>query len=569
MGSVSLALVARIGREDCSRTKHDPCFSKWQVLVGPSDWEDHSLGKEGVARYRVHNLPTETGPGLYELGIAVSSTHKLDSDDVVVVYIGQADNVRTRLQRYGRSGAHLNNPNYCEPGHFDDIFSRGYPIVYRWAPMKSKAGALKAEARLLDKFDYAWNKGSNVRRRHDDVLKKLNKVPSRNIQFPLFIRKSSNFVPQVFKFSKSQPKLVLDRQGAEDVTLKYIKKNSPEMYKAGRVVSSERSEVSLPFICGVELGNGDLCTSQPVMGRMRCEEHKGLKVNGNISRSDKKVNTRVYGEDSSSSTIDDREYGSSVCGARTPSGSYCTRPVKGNTSCWQHSVHVSDRDSTISSGNVSDYEGASPCGASTQDGSYCRRQVKGGGKCRQHSVHAQVNGGPELLPSVHVRDSSISSPYDWKCEGTSLCGASTQNGSYCSRQVKGGGRCWQHSSVHAQVNGGLRLLPYGYVSDRDSSISSPYDWKCEGTSLCGASTQNGSYCRRQVKGGGRCRQHSVHAQVNGGQRLLPSLHVSDRDSSISSRNDWKCEGTSLCGASTRNGSHCRRKVMGGGRCWQH
>ncbi|KAK2645414.1 hypothetical protein Ddye_020609 [Dipteronia dyeriana] len=520
MGTVQLdVVVARIDREDCSRTKHDPCFSKWQVLVGDSDWEDHSLGREGVARYRVHNLPADTGPGVYELGIAVSSTHKLDSDGVVVVYIGQTDYVRTRLQYYGRSGAHLNNPSHCglksEPGLFEDIFSRGFPVVYRWAPMKSKADALKVEAQLLERFDYAWNKGSNVRRRHDDVLRKLNKVPSRNIQLPKFMRKiirfsqkpmgieiketkqlsleqkfrnyadekSNNFLAQVFKYSKSQPKLVLDRQGAEDRTL-----NSPEMYKSGRVVSSERSAASMPLniICGVELGDGYLCSIQPVMGRMRCEEHKGLKVNGNFSRSDKKVNTHVSG------TFEDREYGSSVRGARTLNGSYCTRPVKGNTSCWQHSTQVSD----ISSSNVSEYGGASFCGASTQDGSYCRRQVKGGGRCWQHSVHAPVNGGPELLPSVHVsdRDSSISSPYDRKCEGASLCGASTRDGSYCRREVKGGGRCWQHS-VHAQVNGGTRLL------------SSLHDRKYEGTSLCGASTRNGSCCRRQVKGGGRCWQH--------------------------------------------------------------
>ncbi|KAK1562994.1 hypothetical protein Q3G72_020499 [Acer saccharum] len=408
MGAVRLDVVARIDRENCSRTKHDPCFSKWQVLVGPSDWEDHSLGKEGVARYRVHNLPTVPVPDFMSLC-------------------------------YGRSGAHLNNPNHCglksEPGHFEDIFSRGYPIVYRWAPMKSKADALKVETQLLDRFDYAWNKGSNVRHHHDDVLRKLDKVPSRNIQFPRFIRKiirfsqkpmgieiketkqlsleqkfsnyadekSNNFFPQGFKFSKSQPKLVLDRQGAEDRTLNYNKKNSPEMYKAGRVVSSERS--------------------------------------------DEKVNTPVYGEDSNSSTFDDRKYGSSVCGARTLGGSYCTRPVKGNTSCWQHSVQISDsRDSTISSSNVSEYGGASLCGASTQNGSYCSRLVKGGGSCWQHSVHAQVNGGPGLLPSLHVsyRDSSISSRTDWKCEGTSPCGASTRNGSRCRRQVKGGGRCWQH-----------------------------------------------------------------------------------------------------------------------------
>lgn len=124
----------------------------FQVLVGPSDWENYSQGKEGAARYRVHNLPTTSGPGLYELGIAVSCSGlghdvgKLGPDDIVVVYLGQADNVRSRLQRYGRSGAHLGNNHstghWNDPeadsrskglGLFEEIFSRGHSIVYRWA----------------------------------------------------------------------------------------------------------------------------------------------------------------------------------------------------------------------------------------------------------------------------------------------------------------------------------------------------------------------------------------------------------------------------------------------------
>lgn len=124
-----------------------------QILVGPSDWEDYTLGKEGAERYRVYNLPKDSGPGVYELGIAVSRTGlgreigKLDPERIVVVYLGQADSVRTRLQRYGRSGAHLGNsystgfPNDCKtalqkgPGLFEEILLRGYPIVFRWAPV--------------------------------------------------------------------------------------------------------------------------------------------------------------------------------------------------------------------------------------------------------------------------------------------------------------------------------------------------------------------------------------------------------------------------------------------------
>ena len=129
-----------------------------QILIGPSDWEDYLRGKEGSARYRIHNLPEKLSPGVYELGIAVSriglgrKVYKLDPDRIVVVYLGKADDVRTRLQQYGRTGAHLSNncltsdPDDRNPacihkgkGFFEEIFSQGYPIIYRWAPVSTYA----------------------------------------------------------------------------------------------------------------------------------------------------------------------------------------------------------------------------------------------------------------------------------------------------------------------------------------------------------------------------------------------------------------------------------------------
>lgn len=123
------------------------------MLIGPSDWEDYSEGKEGSARYRIHNLPEKSCPGVYELAIAVSSSalgrgiYKLAPDRIVVVYLGQADNVRARLQHYGRSGSHLGNSGCfdysidasIQKGRplFREIFSQGYPIVYRWAPVST------------------------------------------------------------------------------------------------------------------------------------------------------------------------------------------------------------------------------------------------------------------------------------------------------------------------------------------------------------------------------------------------------------------------------------------------
>lgn len=101
-----------------------PC----QILIGALDWKDHSAGKEGAERYTTQNLPTYTSPGVYELGIAVATSA------VIPVYLGQADNVRGRVQSYGRHGAHLQNPPLLL---FSDIFSRGFPIVYRWAPVSN------------------------------------------------------------------------------------------------------------------------------------------------------------------------------------------------------------------------------------------------------------------------------------------------------------------------------------------------------------------------------------------------------------------------------------------------
>jgi hypothetical protein len=73
---------------------------------------------------------------------------KLDPDRVIVTYLGQADNVKARLQQYGRTGAHLGKFNGCpndsksvclqkEPGLFEETFSNGYPIVFRWVPVST------------------------------------------------------------------------------------------------------------------------------------------------------------------------------------------------------------------------------------------------------------------------------------------------------------------------------------------------------------------------------------------------------------------------------------------------
>ncbi|GAU33540.1 hypothetical protein TSUD_143330 [Trifolium subterraneum] len=97
--------------------------------------------------YRIHNLPRDDGPGVYELGVVVMTSgfgrkiFKLTTDPrrVVVVYLGEAGNVKTRLQCYGRDGAHLGGCSSYESSDqmgrslFHEIFFQGFPIVYRWA----------------------------------------------------------------------------------------------------------------------------------------------------------------------------------------------------------------------------------------------------------------------------------------------------------------------------------------------------------------------------------------------------------------------------------------------------
>ncbi|KAL2480253.1 effector of transcription2 [Abeliophyllum distichum] len=365
---VDLSMGARLKREDCQRTKHDSAFSHWKILIGPSDWEGYLLGKEGVEKYRTNNLPNCTSsPGVYELGIAISGhqsgqdARKLDPSRIIPVYLGQADNVRTRLQQYGRGGAHLENgcstdeSTNCQiisahkgPGLFMQIFSKGFSIVYRWAPMKTKRDAERTEAQLLDKFDYAWNKGSNGTRRPKDILKKLDRR-SRESQFSLIAKKLQYF-PQKQEGIKIKP------------CEPYLLENGSDMDSTGifsRIFKLGRSRPRLvpmksgfsddcTSICGVATGRGSICTKPPVKGRKRCVEHKGMKVNGVNSKLTTEENTLSVPASIGSGIITNthrpdafehpaNKKFSPICGVILGNGSPCGRePVRGNKRCLAH-----------------------------------------------------------------------------------------------------------------------------------------------------------------------------------------------------------------------------------------
>ncbi|KAI3447107.1 hypothetical protein Pfo_003772 [Paulownia fortunei] len=307
--ATSIATIGRLKREDFSHLHrhHRKAFTAWKILIGASDWKDYSMGKEGAEKYRTQNLPNSTScPGVYELGIATlvlprpgRESRKLGSSSVVPVYVGQADNVRTRLQQYGRHGAHLENgsPNeeftHCPsvsslqgPGLFSGIFSKGSSIVYRLAPMKSKKDAEKFEDQLLGIYDYAWNKRSNGYRRPVDIHKKLDCCAKKS-QFSLLHIMLQYFHQKILggKTKTCDPFLLenrynsatgMDSKGILSRIFR-IKRLQPRRVQSG---SSDDST----GICGVAIGHKSICTKPPVEGRKRCAEHKGMKVNGFISK---------------------------------------------------------------------------------------------------------------------------------------------------------------------------------------------------------------------------------------------------------------------------------------------
>ncbi|OMO67335.1 hypothetical protein CCACVL1_20609 [Corchorus capsularis] len=518
MAAAKLAVVSsRLKREDHKRTKHDSQFSKWKVLIGPDDWEDYSAGKEGVSRYRVENLPRSSSSGLYELAInrtgssSREKSGKFDLDKVLVVYLGEADNVKTRLQQYGRTGAHLGRSSSGEKGCgcFEDVFSRGYSILYRWAPMENKAEAYRTEAQLLNTFDYAWNKGSNGARRHDDILQKLDKGVSNSNPLAIFSRKllpfrqkqvgikikasklvsqdddfgnseGYSFLSQVFKFSRSQPRLVLDHGGSDE---------------------------NETITCGVVLGDGSICRRPPVDGRKRCAEHKGKKTKGSsvrVNTSEKSELHKACSEYAVSNNLEFDIYGEIPNFAAIPS------LIAGESPAIEHYSPI--------------------CGVAMDDGSICSRQpVKGRKRCNVHKGMKKCNfksettryqAVPDLLFDSYANDAlnfdknseilipgkvetgvAPCRPVNEGCN--TICGVELGNGCFCTNQpVKGRVRCEEHKGLRV-----TSLTPHAF--DADSNYNS-YNWNygSRSVSKCGAPTRNGSYCRRTVNGNRKCWQHS-------------------------------------------------------------
>lgn len=196
--------------------------------------------------------------------------------------------------------------------------------------MNSKKDAEITEKELLDKFDYAWNKGSNGLRRQDDIHKKLKRLEKAS-EFSLLAKK--------FLFSNQREVGIKIRTGS----------NVSEMDNNtifSRIIGVRRLQAR-PVqygssdcgnnICGVAIGHGSVCTTPPVAGRKRCAMHKGQRVNGYIS----KLNTegKAAPPDVETDVIQqfsDKDF-NLHCGFILEDGSSCkSSPVQGNKRCLEH-----------------------------------------------------------------------------------------------------------------------------------------------------------------------------------------------------------------------------------------
>ncbi|KHG10441.1 UvrABC system C [Gossypium arboreum] len=435
-----------MNREDHKKTDHDSHFSEWKLLICPHDWKN---GKGGaVTRYRFENLPKSSGPGIYELAVCKLPSRdrrgKLEPDRVV--YVGEAENIRARLQQYGRDGTHLCRKNgFGEKGcpSFDKIFARGCSIIYRWARMKSKAAAQRTEAQLLEKFDYAWNKGSNGARRHNDILRKLDKHVSNKKHLPIKIKSNK----QVNGRCRSH--LNYGGDGGSSFTPRWLDHGG-----GGGDFTS---------ICGAPTCDGAPC-ERPVNGNGRCWQHS------NYGRSSSCFTSRSlnYGGYGSSFTPQWLDHGGDdiilICGATTYNGAPCERPVSGNGRCWQHWIMAGTAVAVLL------HNGWTTVVVILHP--FVEHPPAMVLLVRDRLVEMEDVGNIRIMVAVVVFFTSRNLNYGgygssftprWLDHGGDdiilICGATTCNGAPCERPVIGNGRCWQH-------------LDYGCSSSSSSSSSS-------------------------------------------------------------------------------------------------
>lgn len=102
-----------------------------RLLANKEEWFDASLDREG--------------PACYEIGTGGPLGGKMEWH-----YVGETQNEKSRMTRYGRDGSHLSK---IIERHLKD----GWHIWYRACACKTKAAAKRMQDNLLARYEYDWN----------------------------------------------------------------------------------------------------------------------------------------------------------------------------------------------------------------------------------------------------------------------------------------------------------------------------------------------------------------------------------------------------------------------------
>ena len=130
---------------------------KWQPFLIPNV---RVLGFEHATRISIKYLDLK--PGVYEFAITKEQPF-FGQKKRYKVYVGHSGSIRTRHQKYFKTGDHLLQ-------YFDAALKDGCTIWRRCKYVKTKEKAIYWENKILQKYDYAWNAHHNNRKRKINIL---------------------------------------------------------------------------------------------------------------------------------------------------------------------------------------------------------------------------------------------------------------------------------------------------------------------------------------------------------------------------------------------------------------
>ncbi|KAK2993412.1 hypothetical protein RJ640_021631 [Escallonia rubra] len=634
----SVCTGTRLKREDCKHTKHDFAFSRWKIIIGSSDWEDYLLKKEGAEKYRTRNLPNcSSCPGIYELGIAVLGSRsgrdvgKLDKSCIIPVYLGQTDNIRTRLQQYGREGAHLDNGSSNSElndgkgrGLLTEIFSRGFSIVYRWTPVS------------IYYFQDQWNAHFDMRSSNNAPLRRKEGGDSGLYSYGGRRGGDSG----LYSYGLHHKFSVTNWLSSLHVNQMYNKKDAEKAerqllgtfdYAWNKGSNSARRPDDI--LRKLDHGTSSATLTSIVRKLQNFRQGQvGLKIktckplvldNGPTLLTNLEnhgIFSRIFKFGKSQPVLVPLRPGinedpTTICGVALGQGSVCTRPpVEGRKRCPEHKgMKVNGSSSKLKKEGKSqpvlvplrpgiNEDPTTICGVALGQGSVCTRPpVEGRKRCPEHKG-MKVNGSSSKLKkegkfciSDPSTGSSIVSDLDEIKDFTTTCGAPLDDGSSCTKEpVQGRKRCAAHKGMKIcgirseLVMEGKQRNVHGAIMEPGTHCDDQVQFQVfaesscrtkDGNTICGVCLEDGTICARQPGlGRKRCEEHKG-LRVNKHTAMLKAevpttFDVSGVDrrngQSVSYRNSFNDDISSTCGANTHGGSFCKRKPATGGKfCWQH